>query len=775
MNTPRRSLRTKTTLALLAVALGTSLTFAAVWYATAVRGQRRTVNGLLAASAARAAIGIETFVQGALDAARIQARLLALAEQDLGDADARRAVQAVLTTYRASDPLHITAMAIVGLDGRVQVATDGDRTFGRVVTDAGILAAKDAFTPVALPVRMVPDDPRYGRFVIAVALRDGSGDAWGILAVEYSTLVFEEILLEQSRLVGARAQGLLYDRNLIRLAGTVGTELLFRTNNRLADSLAQRLVAAGRLRLTLDSAQVRRSVREISQLADSTYTYAIDQRLADGSWEKWLGASAPIRPFGGQVSIELPETDAMGATRETLLRDALVLLLVVTLMVAVVAVPVGRRLTEPLESLTETVRRIGGGDEQARAAVGSDAETAQLAAAFNDLADRIATLLAGLRERTRALEDELAQRELLEAQLVQTRKLEAVGKLAGGIAHDFNNLLAVIITNLEFVRDCVPADGEVGPALDDLEDAAQRGAELARQLLAFARMGSSTPRTVDLGAAVQSSERFLRRVLGADVTLELRVPGAPACIHVDPSQLQQVLLNLAVNARDAMPEGGRLVVTVTAEAERCLLAVRDTGLGMAPEVLGRVFEPFFTTKAAGRGTGLGLSTVYGIVSRAGGTIAVASTPGAGTTFTIAFPRVEGEPELAFDATRSRVAVRSAATILVVDDDAGVRHAIARSLRRVGHRVHEAGSGAEGLALGRLYGDALDVLVTDVEMPQGDGRVLAETLRGEFPHLHVVLMSGHAVDGGTAPFIQKPFSAEVLVGRIEALLHEEPSA
>lgn len=773
--TPQRSLRTKTTVALLAVALGTAMSFAIMWYVTAVRGQRRAVDGVLATAAARGAIGIETFVQSALDAARIQARLLTLARQDLNGMDSRRAVQAVLTTFRASDPLHVTAMAIVELDGRVIAATDGDRTFGQVVTDPGILGAADLMTPVALPVHMVPGDDRHGRFVLAVALRDNDGDATSILAIEYSTLVFEEILLEQARLVGARAQGLLYDRYLIRLAGTVESELLFRTNNRLADSLTQRLIAAGRFRETNDSAQARRSVREITRLPDSTFTYAIDQRGPDGAWDKWLGASAQVRPFGGQVSIELPEGDAMAATREALVRDALVLMVLVTLAVAVVAVPVGRRLTEPLESLTDTVRRIGDGDEQARAVVGADVETAQLAVAFNDLADRVESLVTGLRDRTRALEDELARRELLEAQLVQTRKLEAVGKLAGGIAHDFNNLLAVIISNLEFVRDSVPTSGELGPALDDLEDAARRGAELARQLLAFARMGNSTPRIVDLGAAVRSSERFLRQVLGSGVALEIVVPDETACIKVDPSQLQQVLLNLAVNARDAMPEGGRLAVTVAAEPAHCVLTVRDTGVGMSADTLGRVFEPFFTTKEAGRGTGLGLSTVYGIVSRADGTIEVASALGEGTVFTVTFPRVAGEPELDFASAAQRSAVRRAATILVVDDDAGVRHSIARSLRRVGHHVHEAASADEGMALGRLYRTTLAVLVTDVDMPGGDGRTLADALAREVPGLRVVLMSGHAMESGSYEFVQKPFSAQVLAGRLEALLSQDPPA
>ncbi len=771
MSEARRSLRTKTTLALVGVALGASLAFAIVWYVTAVRGKREAVNGLLVTSAARAAISVEVFVQAALDGVRVQGRVLA-ARQLLGDSPAaRQEIRSLLTAFRAGDPLHITSMALLALDGRVLETTDGEGTFGRIVTDPFVLRAGTAFTPIATPIRMVAGDDRHGRFRVVVAVRDGSGAPRRLLVAEYSTLVFEQILRGQARLVGADAQGILYDRNLIRLSGTIDTDLLFRTNNPLPDSMVERMVSERRIRTTAPGENARRLVRDIVQLADSTYTYALDQRDRDGRWQKWLGASAPVRPFGGQVSIEWPESIALGATRETLVRDAFVLMLLVTTAVALVAIPVGRRITEPLEALTDTVRRFADGDEGTRATPSGDVETRQLAVAFNDLADRIETLVAGLRERTRALEAELARREELEAQLVQTRKLEAVGKLAGGIAHDFNNLLMVVLANLDFIRESLVHDAEAMDALADVEDAARRGADLTRQLLAFARMGKSVPRTLDLGLAVRSSERLLRQVLGATVELRLALPDHEACIRVDPSQLQQVLLNLAVNARDAMPSGGELLVSVSIDESDCILLVRDTGVGMPPEVSARIFEPFFTTKEAGRGTGLGLSTVYGIVSGSGGVVTVDSAEGIGTSFTIRWPRAAGEPELDLDDSASRRALRGGATILVVDDEPGVRHVVARALRRVGHHVHEAGSGAEGIAVGRIHGHELDLLLTDIEMPHASGHTVAETLKREFPRIRVVMMSGHAIDGGPYPVIEKPFQAEALAGRIEALLAE----
>jgi two-component system cell cycle sensor histidine kinase/response regulator CckA len=374
-----------------------------------------------------------------------------------------------------------------------------------------------------------------------------------------------------------------------------------------------------------------------------------------------------------------------------------------------------------------------------------------------------------------------------EAQLRHAQKMEAVGRLAGGVAHDFNNLLTVIGSNVELAR-LTAQSGEgssVVGELDEIAAAVTRAATLTRQLLAFSRRQVLVPRAVSLNEVVSAAERMLARVIGADVTLETSLDPNAGHVMADPGQLEQVLMNLVVNARDATPEGGVILIsTVRREPDRVLLTVTDTGTGMDEATLARACEPFFTTKAPGKGTGLGLSTVYGIVKQSGGDVSIRSQLGRGTTITVTLP-AENEPRdsssQACDAEQSRGEEQQlhahAGTVLVVEDEVGVRTVTKRILERTGYRVLVAANGADALLLWSKHRDTIDVVLTDVVMPVMGGRQLAERLTAAGGRTPILFMSGYtdAERGGGgaitlgAPLLQKPFSAAALQHELAVLL------
>ncbi|MGH7483196.1 MAG: ATP-binding protein [Longimicrobiales bacterium] len=397
------------------------------------------------------------------------------------------------------------------------------------------------------------------------------------------------------------------------------------------------------------------------------------------------------------------------------------------------------------------------------------------------------------------LDDRTEERRMAE-QLRHSQKMEAIGRLAGGIAHDFNNLLTAIQGHAQLAIDDLQ-NREL--PCDDLEEvlrSAGRAASLTRQLLAFSRKQPLSPRLLDANAIVSDMERMLRRLIGAEIRLETRLAPDLAPVLVDPVQLEQIVLNLAVNARDAMPEGGRIEVETTevelsdveiqglalpVERGRYIrLIVRDNGSGIEADNLVRIFEPFYTTKELGRGTGLGLSTVYALVEQAGGSLRVESSVGAGTTFSIYFPRAVGEVGADASPVRSGPRIVSEnALILVVDDEDGVRTLLRRALERSGYRVIAAASGADALATLSGLDRAPDLLLTDLAMPGMGGEEVAERVRGRCPGIPVLFMSGYSEDEvlsrlRASPgfgFIQKPFSpAGVLehIGEALARLRED---
>jgi two-component system cell cycle sensor histidine kinase/response regulator CckA len=379
-----------------------------------------------------------------------------------------------------------------------------------------------------------------------------------------------------------------------------------------------------------------------------------------------------------------------------------------------------------------------------------------------------------------------------QAQLTHAQKMEAVGRLAGGVAHDFNNLLTVIQGRAEQLLDALPPADPLWRQADLIQKTGDRAAALTQQLLAFSRKQLRQPRVLDLNALVADLEKMLRRVIGEDIAIELALDPALGRVRADVSQIGQVALNLAVNARDAMPRGGALVIrtaNVDVPPEQdgnplgppsgrwVVLEVRDTGIGMDAETRLRIFEPFFTTKEPGKGTGLGLATVYGIVQQSDGHIDVESAPGHGTTFRIYLPRVESAPETREIEPSSESPVTGDETLLLLEDEGHVRRVVRESLTRWGYTVLEAARAHEALAIAERHPGRIDLLITDVIMPGMSGPDVARSLVGLRPGLKVLYVSGYADDalgqhGVLEPdvaFLPKPFTVRELARKVRAVL------
>ncbi|MGH9534789.1 MAG: PAS domain S-box protein [Terriglobales bacterium] len=381
---------------------------------------------------------------------------------------------------------------------------------------------------------------------------------------------------------------------------------------------------------------------------------------------------------------------------------------------------------------------------------------------------------------------DVSERKALEQQLRQSQKMEAMGRLAGGIAHDFNNLLTVITGYSDIALLRLQQPEGLRKPLEEIKRAGERAAGLTRQLLAFSREQALAPQVVDLNRLVETMEQMLRPLIGEPIAVRLRLASHRAFVRADPAQIEQMLLNLAVNARDAMAEGGELTLTTgqveipvptpphagPAPGRYVLLCVQDTGTGIPPEIQSRIFEPFFTTKERGKGTGLGLAMVYGIMRQSGGYVEVKSEPGQGSQFFLYFPVVEEK-----EAPEPQVAPRAdapAATILIAEDEDGVRSLVRDTLAAHGFHVLESRDGREALQICAEHPGRIDLLLTDVVMPNLDGRRLAERLHAMRPETKILFMSGYADpqlgdNRKLGQFLQKPFAPDAVPARVREML------
>lgn len=393
---------------------------------------------------------------------------------------------------------------------------------------------------------------------------------------------------------------------------------------------------------------------------------------------------------------------------------------------------------------------------------------------------------------TSAISRDITESKQMEEMFRQAQKMEAVGRLAGGVAHDFNNMLSVIIGYSDVLLERADADAKVRQQCEEIKKAGERAAALTRQLLAFSRQQVLEPRVLNLNTCVVGIEKMLRRLIGEDIELRTSLDPTLGSVKGDPGQIEQVIMNLAVNARDAMQEGGKLLIETSnveldddyANSHRpcvagryVLLTVTDSGIGISPETKARIFEPFFTTKEVGKGTGLGLATVYGVVKQSGGYIWVYSEPGRGTAFKIYLPRInepewqirppEGAPEL----------LQGTETILLVEDEQSVRALTRSLLEHGGYTVLEAGSGAHAIEIATQHPETIHLLLTDVVMPGMNGPTLAEKILSIHPETKALYASGYSGGFGTqtglvpagATLLQKPFSRVALLQKVRNVL------
>jgi nitrogen-specific signal transduction histidine kinase len=399
---------------------------------------------------------------------------------------------------------------------------------------------------------------------------------------------------------------------------------------------------------------------------------------------------------------------------------------------------------------------------------------------------------AGQIHRLAVVSRDVTELRNLEDRLRQTQKMEAIGRLAAGVAHDFNNVLSVILSYSSLILSEPTLDANTREGVLEIHESGERAAELTRQLLTISRQQVLSPRQLEVGHVLESMRKMLQRMVGEDVQVTIMSRAEPSYVHADQGQLEQVVMNLVVNARDAMPNGGKVTIEVSKQhldegyaashpgvlvGDYVQLAVSDTGVGMDAEVQERIFEPFFTTKEIGKGTGLGLSTVFGIVRQSGGHIYVYSELGLGTTFKVFLPlRSEVAGHSTSVPARPSMSMGSE-TILVVEDDPQVRQVLDRVLRLNGYRVLLAENGPRALELSEAHAGVIDLCVTDIVMTGMSGPALAQRLTRERPHLPILFLSGYAqhaaIDNGFlasgVPFLQKPTTPESLLSKVREVL------
>jgi signal transduction histidine kinase len=514
---------------------------------------------------------------------------------------------------------------------------------------------------------------------------------------------------------------------------------------------------------------------------------------ADGSVR--IAALGEVTGTPWRVWVESPR-EAVVAPAKNFLRAILVIAFVLVWCAVILVALFAGQVTTPLTALTHAAEAIAKGDYTRRVGSTRRDEIGRLTRAFDTMGGQIESaqqrLVHDLETRTKMEE----ARRALEEQLEQSRKMEAVGRLAGGVAHDFNNLLTAILGYSNLVLDDLepahPARGDV----EQMRRAGESAALLTQQLLAFSRKQILQPQVLDLNQVVTRAESLLQRLIGEHIALVTTLDPSLEHVSADPGQLEQVILNLALNARDAMPEGGKLTIETSnvelddafvqqhggsSKGRHVMLAVSDTGVGMDAETQTRIFEPFFTTKRRGEGTGLGLATVYGIVTQSGGSIWVYSETGRGTTFKVYFPRAFQAEVQALPSPRTE-GLEGTETILLAEDQPEVRSVAVAVLERYGYRVLQASNGDEALQILRQHRGPIHLLLSDVVMPSMSGPELARLVQLKQPSIRVLYASGYTddaivrhgvLDPGVA-FLQKPFTPTALLRKIRELL-DAPAA
>jgi PAS domain S-box-containing protein len=631
-----------------------------------------------------------------------------------------------------------------------------------------VLLIEDSEDDVALVMRALRHggyDPTFERVETADAMRDAlDRHPWDLVISDYS----------MPRFTGPAAlqllQGAGIDLPFIMVSGTIGEE----TAVAAMKAGAHDFLMKGQLTRLLPAV-----ARELREAAERRERRRVEARLAgvlDATAESIIAVDEAQRIVLFNASAER----TFGYTAAEVQGQPLDMLLPPQVVAA------HRQHIRAFAAATEAAPRSM--SERHGALVGrrKDGSEFPIEASIAKLAQEGQTIF------TVFLQD-VSVRKQLETQLVQAQKMEAIGQLAGGIAHDFNNLLTAITGYIELALDALPPDQPVYSDLTEAQKAAQRAATLTTQLLAFARKQIIDVRVLDLNMLVLELDKLLRRVLGEHIELITQPTPGMGQVKVDPGQIEQVIVNLSVNARDAMPNGGKLMIETAntvlgsdyahrhagvTPGEYVMLSISDTGSGMDAGVQRHIFEPFFTTKEPGKGTGLGLATCYGIIKQHGGHIELYSKAGYGTTFKIYLPRVEEVPDPLLSPDQATAVPQGTEVVLLVEDESLVRALACRVLRELGYIVLDATNGEEALqTIHENAGTPIELLITDVVMPRMGGKALADQLITVYPRIKVLFVSGYATDtiahhGRLDPgtnFISKPFTPAALAHKIREVL------
>lgn len=587
---------------------------------------------------------------------------------------------------------------------------------------------------------------------------------WWLAEGRLYQVVLQPVMLDQQSSnseIGVLVAGNEIDARAARgYSATIGSEVIFRTGDYVVSS----------------APDVPKEALPSNTAVQPDQTFEI--RVGD---EHFLGATQELYR-DGNVNISLTALksfDAATAFLKSLNRLLAAIGLVAILTGVLLGYTISRGVTRPLASLVEGVYALERGNYQFPLANEGKDEVGLVTSAFNHL--------------RQSLRQGQEDQRVLEERLRQAHKMEAVGRLAGGVAHDFNNLLTIIRGHADLLADRAENDAQK-KSVDQIQKASNRAVAMTRQLLAFSRMQVLEPRPMDLNVTIAELGKMLPRLIGEHIEYTFEPQSDLHWVLGDPGQIEQVLMNLAVNARDAMPHGGQLIVRTSnvevndSEASQrpammpgsyAKITVTDTGAGMDEETKAHIFEPFYTTKEAGRGTGLGLATAYGIVKQSRGFIWVETQLGHGTTFEIFLPRTSERPGTQSEGNAMPGLKRGTETVLIAEDEDGVRDLAHQFLKRAGYKVLEARDGAEAIAISERYTAPIHLLLSDVVMPRMSGKELAETLIEARPTLKVILMSGysdfHQEEQASAKFpsMTKPFSLTSLLDKIDEVLHDAP--
>lgn len=744
-------------------------------------------NQTLYAAASRTANGVDGFIEASLEAIRTEATLPTIVEyasllpdQRAGSEEEVVAAE-TLEMLHNKDLIHIASYAILDANGRNLLDTHL-ANIGRDEQEAEYFR-RALLTGLPYVSSVYFSQPAGEvNFYFSSPIRNPIGQIVGVLRVQYSAAILQVLVAESYGLAGENSYAVLLDENMMWLANDVDPTWLFKTVIRLNADLIARLQADGRLP-NVPPDQLAANLPEFHRgLQNAANTpFFMTRMSANGGQNQAAVVLLETQPW---VVVYVQPVDMFLAPIENLMQLTLLWTGLLLLLFILTAVVVSRWLTTPIVHLTAVAEKITAGDLTAQAQVTSGDEIGRLSLAFNEMTSQLRQTLEGLERREDALEAanarlETALLELQEAQeqIIQQERVTAVGQLAAGIAHDFNNIMMTIILSADMMLRSADLPPNMREKIMMVREQGQRAADLTQQILDFSRRSMMKRQDIDLRPFLRETHHLLKRTLPENIQLWLEMASESYIVNADASRLQQVALNLAINARNAMPDGGELHITlekVSAEAgwirpfpemkgdEWVRLSVRDTGTGIAEDVLKHIFEPFFTTRAP-LGSGLGLSQVDGIVRQLDGFIDVQTEVGIGTTFHIYLPAVPTASAKTAVAAQENLFYGHNETILLVEDDPHIRDSLHMTLEALNYRVLLAANGRKALLLYRQNAPQIDLVLTDLVMPEMGGEELLRILKAEYPAVKAVILTGY-------PLNEQPIDAWLAA---EFVLYQKP--